>query len=304
MIINKNPIPWPNNARCAACVTCAIDGESLVHLDHPQDGYMRYGALSMLRYDPDVGVPRILDTLKDLDVRQTFYIPAWCIENYTDMIKKIVEAGHEIGHHGFMHENPLAGDREENLYWLRRATKAIVNATGERPKGWRGPLYGFSNISPELLISEGFLYDCSLMGDDQPYVLRSEHGELIEMPAHWGFDDWPQYVHTLDLNYMMPVNAPSEAVLDYREEFDAVYNYGGLWQGVWHPFATGRPSRWRLVAELLDYIKGKGDVWMAPMAEIAAHVRKCTDNGTYKPRVDNLPYHTGPISRFKCGLGI
>ena len=35
MIVNKNPIPWPNNARCAACVTCAIEGESLVHIDLP-----------------------------------------------------------------------------------------------------------------------------------------------------------------------------------------------------------------------------------------------------------------------------
>ena len=42
----KNPIPWPNNARCAACVTFDIDSESLIHLEHPSDGYRRYGGLS------------------------------------------------------------------------------------------------------------------------------------------------------------------------------------------------------------------------------------------------------------------
>lgn len=304
MIVNKNPIPWPNKAKCAACVTCAFDGESLVHLDYPHDGIDRYGTLSMMQYDSKVGMYRILDTLKDFNLRQTFYIPGWCIENYGPVIKRVVDEGHEIGHHGFMHENPLAGSYEENVYWLRRAIKSIINATGERPKGWRGPLYGFSNFSPEILISEGFLYDCSMMGDDQPYLLRSEHGELIEMPAHWGFDDWPQYVHTMELNYMMPINKPSVAVLDYKEEFDAIYNYGGLWQGVWHPFATGRPGRWSHIVKLLEYIKGKGDVWMAPMAEIAQHVRNCIDDGSWQPRVDELPYYVKPVSRLYCDKGI
>ena len=300
----KNPIPWPNNARCAVCVTFDIDSESLIHLEHPSDGYRRYGGISMLRYGPEVGVPRILDTYRNLGIRQTLYAPAWCIEQFPAAIKALVDDGHELGQHGYMHENPLEASNEENLYWIKRCIKIIENASGQRPRGYRAPLYNFNGDLAEMIIDEGFTYDASLQGDDIPYVLRASNGELIEIPAHWGLDDWPQYVQSFDLNYMMPIKAASLGMNVFREEFDAAYKYGGLWLGVWHPFVTGRLARWDKAEELLDYMKGKGDVWFATMEEIAAHVRKVIANGVYKPRIDNLPYYTGPVSRFVCGANV
>ena len=300
----KNPIPWPNNARCAACVTFDIDSESLIHLEHPADGYRRYGGLSMLQYGPVVGVPRILDTYRNLGIKQTFFIPAWCIEHFPDTVKAIVKDGHEVAQHGYLHENPLEASREENLYWLKRCIKIIENASGQRPRGYRAPLYNFNADLAEMLMDEGFTYDASLQGDDIPYVLRMDKGDLIEIPAHWGVDDWPQYVQSFDLNYMMPIKAASLGMDVFREEFEAAYKYRGMWLGVWHPFATGRLSRWDKAEEMLDYMKGKGDVWFATMEEIAAHVHKVIADGTYKPRVDNLPYYTGPVPRIVCGAGI
>ena len=300
----KNPTPWPGNARCAACVTFDIDSESLIHLEHPSDGYLRYGGLSMLQYGPVVGVPRILDTYRNLGIKQTFFIPAWCIERFPDAVKAIVEDGHEVAQHGYLHENPLEASHEENLYWLKRCIKIIENATGQRPRGYRAPLYNFNGDLAEMIIDEGFTYDASLQGDDIPYVLRTAKGDLIEIPAHWGVDDWPQYVQSFDLNYMMPIKAASLGMDVFREEFEAAYKYRGLWLGVWHPFVTGRLSRWDKAEELLSYMQGKGDVWFATMEEIAAHVRKVIADGAYKPRIDNLPYYTGPVSRIVCGTGI
>jgi hypothetical protein len=39
----------------------------------------------------------------------------------------------------------------------------------------------------------------SITGDDVPYILQTDQGELVELPSHWGLDDWPQYVHNMDL---------------------------------------------------------------------------------------------------------
>lgn len=225
-----------------------------------------------------------------------FFVPAWCIENYPAAVKAMVDDGHEVAHHGYLHENPVAGDREAERYWLKRGIEVIENATGQKPRGWRAPLYNFSDNSADLLIEEGFLYDASLMGDDVPYVLRTDLGELIELPAHWGVDDWPQFVQSMDLDYMMPIKSASRGIDVFREEFDAMYEYGGLWIGVWHPFATGRLARWRKVVELIEYMQSKGDVWLARMEDIARHVRQCIDDGSYKPRVDNLPYYSDRIS--------
>ena len=75
-----------------------------------------------------------------------------------------------------------------------------------------------------------------------------------------------------------------------------MWEYGGLWIGVRHPFATGRLARWLAVVKLIEYMLEKGDVWLAPMEEIARHVRKCMDDGSYTPRVDHLPYYTERVS--------
>ena len=134
------------------------------------------------------------------------------------------------------------------------------------------------------------------MGDDVPYLLRAGTGELVELPSHWGMDDWPPYVHSMDLDYTMPLRAPSQAIAAFRDEFDAAWEHGGLWVTVWHPFASGRLARWREVEALIDYMLAKGGVWFATMEQIAAHVRRCVDDGSYVPRVDRLPYHTGPLT--------
>ena len=133
-------------------------------------------------------------------------------------------------------------------------------------------------------------------GDDIPYVLKTDQGELIELPSHWGMDDWPQFVQSMDLDYMMPIKSASKGIDVFRDEFDVQYEFGGLWIGVWHPFATGRLARWRKVVEFIEYMQSKGDVWIAPMEDIARHVRRCIDDGSYRPRIDKLPYYTDNIS--------
>lgn len=293
MIIN--PVPWPNGAKCAVAITFDMDADSLVHLEHPKDGYNRVSALSMLRYGPEVAVPRILETYRQFEIKQTFFVPAWCIEQYPGTVEAMVAAGHEVAHHGYIHENPQAGTKDDERYWLKRGIDVIERVTGQRPRGWRAPLYNFSNDSADLLIDEGFTYDASLMGDDVPYMLQTNKGELVELPSHWGMDDWPQYVQSMDLDYMMPIKAASLGVEVFREEFDAMWEHGGLWVGVWHPFATGRLARWRQVHKLIEYMRERGDVWFATMEDIAGHILQCRKDGTYVPRTDRLPYYSGPV---------
>ena len=290
----ENPVKWPNGAKCAACVTFDMDADSLVHLAHPEDSHTRVATISMLRYGPEIAIPRIVKSWKMLGIKQTFYIPAWCIENYPKAIDIILKGGHEIGHHGYIHEHPRELSREEEAYWLDRGVEVITKATGSKPSGWRAPLYNFSNNSADLLIERGFSYDASLMGDDIPYFLDTDKGSLVEIPSHWGLDDWPQYVHAGDLNYVMQVRAPKAGFQIYIEEFETAYRHGGLWVPVVHPFATGRLSRWEVVTNFLRRIRERGDVWFASMNDIAEHIRKVTESGEYEPRRDKLPYYNKP----------
>lgn len=290
-----NPVPWPNGAKCAACVTFDMDADSLVHINHPRDSQRKAATISMLQYGPEVAIPRIVETYRRLGIKQSFFIPAWCVERYPQAVETILKGGHEIGHHGYIHEHPNELEPDEEAHWLDVGIEILKRATGKAPRGWRAPLYNMSDVSCALLAERGFAYDASLMGDDQPYMLDTPKGSLVELPAHWGLDDWPQYVQSGDLGYMGNIMSPEMGFSPYVQEFDAVRKYGGLWVAVVHPFATGRLARWDVVASFLERVVDKGDVWFAPMEEIAAHVQKVTQAGEYVPRRVDMPAYAGPV---------
>lgn len=293
----RNPVPWPHGAKVACAITFDMDADSLVHLEHPRDSDTRVSTISMLHYGPKVGVPRILDAYRRYGLKQTFFVPAWCIEQYPDTVEAMVKDGHEIGFHGYIHEAPNQLSRDEEHYWMQRSIAVIEKHTGKRPSGNRSPLYNYSKNTTDLLIEEGFLYNSSLMGDDVPYILKSKPGELVELPASWATDDWPPYVHSIDLNFQMQIMAPDRAMEIFLAEFEAMRTVGGgLWIAVWHPFVSGRLSRWLRVEKMIEHMLGTGEVWFATLEEIALHVEDCRRKGIWTPRVDNLPYYPGPVT--------
>ena len=93
----------------------------------------------------------------------------------------------------------------------------------------------------------------------------------------------------------MPVAAPSAGLQPFWEEFEAQYEIGGFWMAIWHPFLTGRPARWHQVEKWLQKTLERGDVWFAPLHEIAEHVRTQYQKDNESVRVENLPYYGGPV---------
>jgi hypothetical protein len=47
---------------------------------------------------------------------------------------------------------------------------------------------------------------------------------------------------------------------------------------------------------MIEEMLRRGGVWFATLEEIARHVQKCIDNGSYEPRIDELPYYSGRVS--------
>lgn len=291
----ENPIPWPNGAKCAAAITFDIDADSLIHISRPADGHNRLYPISMGRYGPLVAVPRILATYRRLGLKQSFFIPGWCLETYSKTVEAILTDGHEIGHHGFLHEDPTVISDAEHVYWFDKALAIHERICGRKPRGYRAPVYNMTQGVIDHLIGHDFVYDSSLMGDDHPYVLQTGSGSLLEVPVHWGTDDWPPFAHYSEIDYMMAVRAPSKGLAAFFEEFEAQYEAGGLWVGIWHPFLTGRLARWRQVETWLEGILARGDVWFATLEDIAGHVKSCRDDGRYRPRIDKLPYYDRPV---------
>jgi len=92
----------------------------------------------------------------------------------------ILENGHELALHGYLHERSNELSHEDEAKVLERGIEAFVRTAGAKPRGWRAPAFAFSKHSLDLLIGAGFDYDSSLMGDEIPYMLEGDAGRLIE----------------------------------------------------------------------------------------------------------------------------
>ena len=284
-----NPIPWPEGNRCAVALTWDVDADSGLNYAHPDSADNLVATQSFVRYGPSIAVPRLMEIFRRLELRLTFFIPGWVIETYPAAIELIVSNGHEVGLHGYMHERSNQLTRDEEAGVLARSLDAYSKRIGGRPRGWRAPGFAFSKHSLDLLVDAGFDYDSSLMGDDIPYSIQGTSGRLVELPTDWTLDDWPYYMHNRDFGYTMPISAPARAMEVFRAEFDAAHTYGALWISVWHPFLSGRLSKFHAIVELIEYMRSRGDVWFARLDQVCDHVRNLETAGKWRPSVVTIP---------------
>jgi peptidoglycan-N-acetylglucosamine deacetylase len=272
-------IRWPDGKTAAAAFTFDVDAESAV-LWNASEGIEAVGArmsvMSHQAYGPLVGVPRILELLERHQIASTFFVPGHTADRYPKAIRSIVAAGHEIAHHGYLHEQPTALTLEQEIDVLDRGLAALADVAGVRPSGYRAPMWDLSWRTPALLAERGFLYDSSLMDSDHPYELAITPGadrSLVEIPIQWALDDWEQYCYLPDISGSGLIESPRKARELWQLEFDGLRRVGGCWVLTNHPFLTGRPSRAAELDDLMRYVLDHDDVWTTNLASIAEHVR-------------------------------
>ena len=237
-----------------AVLSFDVDGETgwisrdLANMSNP-------GMLSQGAYGPKVGVPRILSLLEQKGLLATFFIPGWIAEKYPEMVGDIQSKGHEIGHHGYLHErnNPLLPHAEFDV--LMRGIKALEEVTGERPKGYRAPFWELTPSSLDMLIQEGFEYSSNLMDADCPYVHQSNLGRLVELPVGWMFDDGTYYQYPIPGKNLA---TNEDALIITLGEFDGLIEVGGVPIFTFHPAITGRPYRMRYLEGIIDHVLAAG----------------------------------------------
>lgn len=266
-------INWPVGKKCAAAFTFDVDAESAI-LSFKPDANEQMSVMTHQFYGPLVGVPRILEILEKYQVSSTFFVPGFTARRYPSVVKAIVAAGHEIAHHGDMHEQPTGATKEQEIKYIENGIDSLISAGAPSPIGYRAPMWDLSFNTPEILIKNNFLYDSSLMDADYPYELAVGNSSLVELPIHWGLDDWEQYAFLPEITGTGLIESPTKVIEMWRLEFEAIYKYGGLFTLTNHPFLSGRPSRALALDGLIKYVKSHSDVWVTNLGEIAKYVRE------------------------------
>lgn len=261
------PKAWPNGARVAVCLSFDVDNELLARRNPAPV------PLSQGEYGATTGLPRVLDLLDRHSISGSFYIPAMSAALHPQMIQEILQRKrHEIGVHGWMHENlPAVGDAATEEQLLTQSIAYLTEATGKRPAGFRAPSWAFSPYTLDQIRKAGFLYDSSFMAMDDPYELVSNGQEtgMIELPINWIADDYPYY----EPEAAGSLPDPQLVFEVYKGEFDAAYQEHSIFVLTMHPHITGHRSRIAALEKLIVYMKSKPGVWFATLEQVASYIQ-------------------------------
>ncbi len=261
------PKSWPGG-RVAVALSFDMDAETVFL----RSGYLSAQPLSRGEYGPRAGVPRILRILEQHRVPVTFFIPAVSAQLHPEAVDAILKSPlrHEIGVHGWVHEqlSQLSPDEERTL--TRRAYDFWNQRLGRKPAGIRTPSWDFTSETLALIRELGFFYDSSLMADDRPYeiVADGKPTGLIELPVEWILDDSPYYSYDRNTHAYMR-NSDSDVFEIFRGEFDKAYEEGTMFLLTMHPFITGHRSRLAALERLIVHMKSKSGVWFATHEQVA-----------------------------------
>ncbi|MCX7561593.1 polysaccharide deacetylase [Sulfitobacter sp. F26204] len=262
------PKTWPGGARCAVALSFDSDHET----NELRDGGNSVARLSWGEYGARRGIPRIRKVLDRFSAKASFFVPAVSALLHSEEQRSLVEEGHEIGLHGWIHElnTGLGEDTERDL--MMRAADVLEKVSGMRPVGMRTPSWDYSPNTLSIAREMGLLYDSSLFSDDDPYeiVQNGEPTGLVELPVEWIRDD-AVYFMMNRFGAQRPYTPPADVLDIFTREFEGAYAEGGLFLLTMHPHVTGYRSRIFILEQLLERITAKGDCWIATHAQVAQY---------------------------------
>jgi peptidoglycan/xylan/chitin deacetylase (PgdA/CDA1 family) len=243
----------------------------------------------------EVGSLRLVTLFERFGIRTTWFIPGHSIETFPEQMKAVAAAGHEIGIHGYSHENPISMTPEQEEAVLDKSIALVTKLSGKPPMGYVAPWWEFSPITNELLLKKGIKYDHSLMHRDfEPYYVRVgdrwtkidyarnaeewmkplERGretDLIEIPASWHIDDLPPMMFIKKSPNSHGFVSPHDIEQMWRDQFDWVYreyDYA-VFPITIHPDVSGRPHVLMMLERLYGHMVRCPGVRFCTMEEMA-----------------------------------
>lgn len=258
----------------------------------------------------EVGTPRLLRMFDRFGIKTTWFIPGHSIETFPAEMAAVAAAGHEIGMHGYSHENPLMMSAEQEAAVLDKSIALIEKLQGRKPSGYVAPWWEFSATTIDMLIARGIIYDHSLMHNDFfPYYARTgeswskiDYGKpasswmtpmdrghetpLVEIPASWYIDDLPPMMFMKAAPNSHGFVNPRDIEELWRDQFDWVYreyDYA-VFPITIHPDVSGRPQVLSMHERLFAHMAKHPGVKFVTFEEIAKDFLKRHPQGTPGPK--------------------
>ncbi|HET6600073.1 MAG TPA: allantoinase PuuE [Burkholderiaceae bacterium] len=283
---------WPNGARIAlqfvlnfeeGSENCALHGDAgsevfLSEIIGAQSFKTRHLSMeSMYEYGSRAGVWRLLREFERRGLPLTVFGVAMALQRNPDVVKAVLERGHEIACHGWRWIHYQDMEEAEERRHIEIATRIIRELTaGEWPLGW---YTGRDSPNTKRLVADhgGYEYDSDYYGDDLPFwmpVPKSDGSTLQRLIVPYTLD-------TNDMRFASAqgFNSGDQFFTYLRDAFDVLYAEGDpagldrpkmLSIGM-HCRLLGRPARLRSLQRFLDHVQQHDKVWVCRRIDIARH---------------------------------
>lgn len=240
--------------------------------------------LSRGEYGARVAIPRILSLLREYDTPATFFVPGHTAESFPHAVEAILEAGHEIGHHSYGHEDPSTQTPDEERRGFERALRVLERYLGHPPLGYRSPSWDYSDVTLSLLLEHGLLYDSSLFAEDfhsyhprlgdrvgiEDPLQMGEEVDIWEFPVDFSLDDWPHFTFNFD-PLRVGLSAPSKVLEIWAGDFDYMVHHEehGVFTITMHPQVIARGHRVVMLESLIQHVLDQPAARFVRMGDLA-----------------------------------
>ena len=145
--------------------------------------YIRRGEWDRRDCRVEQNVERILAMLEEYGARATFFTLGWIAERHPQLVRRIVDGGHELASHGFAHGR--ASDQSPDAFYadINLAKIVLEDLSGVEVKGYRAPSFSIGSGNPwafDSIARAGYRYSSSV------YPIQHDH---------YGLPDAPRFAH-------------------------------------------------------------------------------------------------------------
>jgi allantoinase len=205
-------------------------------------------------YGNRVGFWRFVEVLDHFKIRVALAINGSAIQAYQPIACAALERGWEFIGHGLGQKNmqKVPDERED----IAKTTTIIRDFTGRKPRGWLGPGLTETWDTPDILAEEGYEYVCDWVLDDQPVVLKTRGGTIVNVPYTQECND----VAMMLIQHHIAAEYKNRAIDQFEQLYADARESARIMALVVHPYIMGVPHRLRYFREVLEHIRLRSDV--------------------------------------------
>lgn len=282
-IINRKPLRFPNGKKLALIMTMNCEywdltkdtsepyyaGGPPMLPDSLPGNVADFPNFTWREYGQRVGVWRMFKLFEEMGAPFSITINAKTALERPEIIQYANDRNWEIVAHNYeqgelltRHTFDIAKERE-----LIAATLAVYEkSVGRKAKGWLSSSLRGTPNTPDLVAEQGLQFFCDYMNDDQPYLIQTPSGPIVNVPYSIEINDFT-FFHRRAMSTW-------DAARMLKDQFDELYKEGAesgrLMNVGLHPHVSGHAHRMPCFRDFLVHAKSHPDVWWTTREELSS----------------------------------